>query len=180
MPANDLFDLSGQVAIVTGSTKGIGKAIAARYAQYGAKVVVSSRKADACEQAAEEINRDYAARGGEAWLARASKRSRTAAAMRSTRASRIACLVREWECTSQGKKPVHGSRLAGQGGAPGSEAIPILGHSLPLRCLFVWFSRALAFACPCLPATLVFSFRPEGKKTVSGSRGLTLAMCSTK
>lgn len=67
MPANDLFDLSGQVAIVTGSTKGIGKAIAARYAQYGAKVVVSSRKADACEQVADEINRDYAARGGEAW-----------------------------------------------------------------------------------------------------------------
>ena len=67
MPANDLFDLSGKVAIVTGSTKGIGKAIAARYAQYGAKVVVSSRKVEVCEQVADEINRDYADRGGEAW-----------------------------------------------------------------------------------------------------------------
>ena len=44
-----MFDLSGQVAVVTGSTKGIGKAIAARMAQHGAKVVVSSRKADVVE-----------------------------------------------------------------------------------------------------------------------------------
>lgn len=63
---DDLFDLSGQTALITGSTKGIGKAIASRMAQYGAKVVVSSRKADVCEAVAEEINRDYAARGGSA------------------------------------------------------------------------------------------------------------------
>jgi len=62
----DMFDLSGKTAIVTGSTKGIGKAIAARMAQYGAKVVVSSRKADVCDAVAAEINKDYAARGGEA------------------------------------------------------------------------------------------------------------------
>jgi len=61
-----LFDLSGSVAIITGSSKGIGKAIAARMAQHGAKVVVSSRKADACEAAMDEINRYYAANGGEA------------------------------------------------------------------------------------------------------------------
>ena len=54
----ELFDLSDRVAIITGSSKGIGKAIAARMAQHGAKVVVSSRKADACEAAMEEINRD--------------------------------------------------------------------------------------------------------------------------
>jgi NAD(P)-dependent dehydrogenase (short-subunit alcohol dehydrogenase family) len=61
-----MFDLSGQVAIVTGSTKGIGKAIAARMAQHGARVVVSSRKADAVEAVTAEINSNFAANGGEA------------------------------------------------------------------------------------------------------------------
>lgn len=63
---DDLFDLSGQTALITGSSKGIGKAIAARMAQHGAKVVVSSRKADVCDAVVEEINRDYADRGGKA------------------------------------------------------------------------------------------------------------------
>lgn len=66
MTADNLFDLSGQVAVVTGSTKGIGRAIASRLAQHGAKVVVSSRKADACEEAAADINANWAANGGEA------------------------------------------------------------------------------------------------------------------
>ena len=61
-----MFDLSDNVAIVTGSTKGIGRAIAARMAEAGAKVVVSSRKADACDAVAAEINRSYARNGGEA------------------------------------------------------------------------------------------------------------------
>jgi len=51
-----LFDLSGQTAIITGSSRGIGKAIAHRLAEHGAKVVVSSRKLDACEAAVNEIN----------------------------------------------------------------------------------------------------------------------------
>lgn len=62
----DLFDLSDQVSIVTGSTKGIGRAIAARLCEAGSKVVISSRKADACESVAAEINKSHAANGGEA------------------------------------------------------------------------------------------------------------------
>lgn len=54
--ADSLFDLTGKTAIITGSTKGIGKAIAFRMAQHGANVVVSSRKADACEAVTAEIN----------------------------------------------------------------------------------------------------------------------------
>jgi NAD(P)-dependent dehydrogenase (short-subunit alcohol dehydrogenase family) len=50
-----LFDLSGKVAIVTGSTKGIGLAIATRMAEHGATVVISSRKPDACEAVADRI-----------------------------------------------------------------------------------------------------------------------------
>ena len=55
-----LFDMTGMTAVITGSTKGIGKAIAERMAQHGANVVVSSRKADACEAVAAEINEKWA------------------------------------------------------------------------------------------------------------------------
>jgi NAD(P)-dependent dehydrogenase (short-subunit alcohol dehydrogenase family) len=59
---SSLFDLTGKVAVITGSSKGIGRAIAERMAEHGAKVVVSSRKAEVCEEVARGI-RD---RGGEA------------------------------------------------------------------------------------------------------------------
>ncbi len=53
---DSLFDLSGLNALVTGSSRGIGRAIADRFVQHGARVVISSRKADACEATAAEIN----------------------------------------------------------------------------------------------------------------------------
>lgn len=53
-----MFDLSGKVAVVTGSSRGIGRAIAIALADLGASVTVTSRKADACEAVAEEITKD--------------------------------------------------------------------------------------------------------------------------
>jgi NAD(P)-dependent dehydrogenase (short-subunit alcohol dehydrogenase family) len=56
------FDFSGKVAVITGSSRGIGRASAELLAKLGAKVVVSSRKADACEEVAAGIR----AEGGDA------------------------------------------------------------------------------------------------------------------
>jgi NAD(P)-dependent dehydrogenase (short-subunit alcohol dehydrogenase family) len=51
------FDLTGRVAVVTGSSRGIGRSSAELLAKLGAKVVISSRKADACEAAADGIRK---------------------------------------------------------------------------------------------------------------------------
>ena len=55
------FDLTGKIAIVTGSSRGIGKAIAEALATQGAKVVISSRKQDACDTVAAAINAEHGA-----------------------------------------------------------------------------------------------------------------------
>jgi NAD(P)-dependent dehydrogenase (short-subunit alcohol dehydrogenase family) len=51
----DCFDLTGRVALVTGGTRGLGRSILHTLAQAGADIVVSSRKEDACEKAADEV-----------------------------------------------------------------------------------------------------------------------------
>lgn len=57
----NLFDLSGRVAIVTGSSRGIGLASAWALAEHGAKLVISSRKQDACDAVAAELNAKFGA-----------------------------------------------------------------------------------------------------------------------
>jgi NAD(P)-dependent dehydrogenase (short-subunit alcohol dehydrogenase family) len=59
---SNLFDLTGKVAVVTGASRGIGQAIAERFAEAGAKVVLSSRKQEGLEPVADAIR----AKGGEA------------------------------------------------------------------------------------------------------------------
>lgn len=54
-PPAELFDLTGKVALVTGGSRGLGRAIALGYAAAGADVIVASRKLDACEAVAREI-----------------------------------------------------------------------------------------------------------------------------
>ena len=54
-----LFSLAGKVAIITGSSRGIGRAIAERLAEHGAKVVISSRKPEPCAEVRDAINRAH-------------------------------------------------------------------------------------------------------------------------
>lgn len=102
----NLFDLSGNVAVVTGSTKGIGLAMAEALATHGAKVVISSRKADACE----EVAASFRARGLEALAVpcNVSHREQLEALVDTVRShwQRIDTLV----CNA-GVNPYHGSSL---------------------------------------------------------------------
>ncbi|MCS6948136.1 MAG: glucose 1-dehydrogenase [Steroidobacteraceae bacterium] len=59
---SSLFDLTGQVALISGATRGIGRAIGAAMAQHGARVIVSSESADDCRRVADE----FCARGWDA------------------------------------------------------------------------------------------------------------------
>jgi len=54
--STELFDLTGKVALLTGASKGMGKAMAEALAEHGARVMISSRKLDQCVAAADEIN----------------------------------------------------------------------------------------------------------------------------
>jgi 2-deoxy-D-gluconate 3-dehydrogenase len=58
----DLFSVAGKVAVVTGGSRGIGEMIAAGYLANGAKVYISSRKADVCNATAERLQNEF---GGE-------------------------------------------------------------------------------------------------------------------
>ncbi|WHZ10363.1 MAG: Oxidoreductase, short-chain dehydrogenase/reductase family [Burkholderiaceae bacterium] len=77
---NDLFSLEGRVALVTGGSRGIGRMIAAGFLAQGARVYISARKAEACDEAARELSGlgpcaslpfDVSSRAGIAALAKA-------------------------------------------------------------------------------------------------------------
>ena len=73
---NDLFSLQGRVALVTGGSRGIGRMIAKGFIAQGARVYISSRKADVCEATAKELSQA------------AASASRCRSTCRPTRASR--------------------------------------------------------------------------------------------
>ena len=56
--AHDEFDLSGKVAVVTGGSRGLGRAMVLGFARHGADVVIASRKLQSCEALAKEVERD--------------------------------------------------------------------------------------------------------------------------
>ena len=90
-----LFDLTGKVVLITGSSRGIGKASAIACAEQGAKVVISSRKQDACDAVAAEIEARFGEGTAIAVAANISDKAGLQALVDATRAAfgRVDCLV---------------------------------------------------------------------------------------
>lgn len=86
MDYTKLFDLTGRVALVTGGSKGIGKAMSGALAAHGATVVVSSRKIDQCEVACAEINEACGTTRAHAIAANAGRHGELEALVAKTRA----------------------------------------------------------------------------------------------
>ncbi|MCW2667996.1 MAG: putative oxidoreductase, partial [Frankiales bacterium] len=62
MTVQDLFDLSGKVAVVTGGSRGLGREMVLAFAEHGADVVIASRKLDACQALADEVGSRFGRR----------------------------------------------------------------------------------------------------------------------
>jgi len=86
MVTTTLFDLSGKVALLTGASKGMGKAMAEGLAEHGAKVMISSRKLDQCEATAAEINAKCGAERAYAFACNAGYKDQLQALVDATRA----------------------------------------------------------------------------------------------
>jgi NAD(P)-dependent dehydrogenase (short-subunit alcohol dehydrogenase family) len=80
-----LFDLTGKVALITGSSRGIGRAIALRMAEHGARVVISSRRHSACQTVVDEITSLHGAERAIAIEANISSKEEIAALVTQTR-----------------------------------------------------------------------------------------------
>lgn len=81
----DLFDLTNKIALITGSSRGIGRAMAEGLALKGASVVISSRKQEACEATAREINELCGAKRAIAIAGNAGRREEVEALVAETR-----------------------------------------------------------------------------------------------
>lgn len=83
---SELFDLKGKTALLTGSSRGIGRALAEGMAMHGAKVTISSRKADVCKAVAAEINEMVGAERAFAMPCNAGRKDEVEALIAQTRA----------------------------------------------------------------------------------------------
>ena len=57
MKIENLFSVRGKIALITGGSRGLGEMFARAYVEHGVKVYISSRKADACQEVADGINK---------------------------------------------------------------------------------------------------------------------------